>query len=253
MLHCMGADCHTAGMDPTSLDPPAAASAASASASASASDVPARHVTGAAALVARFYAHDPVHAGKHELADAVREVVRYAHLLDAATAGSETVAALTAAARELAEALAAAPSLTAHGSPAAAPTSAASVVERSPLCGRGNPIAPPLELTFHDDRVEGVAVFTEAYEGPPGAVHGGVVAAAFDSMLGAAQVPAGAMGPTGTLTIRLLAPTPLHVPVVFTGRVERREGRKLHVTADATAAGTRCAEASAVFILRRDT
>ena len=120
------------------------------------------------------------------------------------------------------------------------------------MCGRGNPLAPPIELTFHDEAVEGVAVFTDPYEGPPGAVHGGVVAAAFDSMLGAAQVAAGVMGPTGTLTVRLLAPTPLHVPVVFTGRVAAREGRKLHVAAEATADGTRCAEASAIFILRTD-
>lgn len=53
--------------------------------------------------------------------------------------------------------------------------------DNSPLIGLANPIAPPLTLTVDDDRVvRGTAVFGTAYEGPPGHLHGGIVAAAFD-------------------------------------------------------------------------
>ncbi len=38
-----------------------------------------------------------------------------------------------------------------------------------------------------DGRIVGSVTFTAAYEGPPGCVHGGYVAAAFDELLGVTQ------------------------------------------------------------------
>ena len=56
----------------------------------------------------------------------------------------------------------------------------------SPVVGRANPLAPPLTLRVDtiDGRaaVIGDATFGAAYEGPPGHVHGGLVAAAFDEV-----------------------------------------------------------------------
>jgi len=45
----------------------------------------------------------------------------------------------------------------------------------------------------------GWAVWTEPYEGPANTLHGGFVAAAFDDLMGFAQVASGTAGYTGTL------------------------------------------------------
>ena len=73
-------------------------------------------------------------------------------------------------------------------------------------------------------------MFNAAYEGPPGNVHGGMVAAAFDEVLGMAQSLSGNAGFTGTLTIRYRSPTPLYEPLLFRGLGRPRRGTEdLHV------------------------
>ena len=57
--------------------------------------------------------------------------------------------------------------------------------------------------------IKGTVTFGSAYEGPPGHVHGGYVAAAFDELLGMTQSLGGMPGMTGTLTVRYRRPTPL--------------------------------------------
>lgn len=121
--------------------------------------------------------------------------------------------------------------------------------DNSPLIGLANPIAPPLTLTAGDDRVvRGSAVFGTAYEGPPGHLHGGIVAAAFDEVLGMVQTLTGQPGMTGGLTIRYRRPTPLHREVQFEGHVDRIDGRKIFTHGTLCAGETLCAEAEAVFI-----
>src|SRR5437763_1620410 len=74
--------------------------------------------------------------------------------------------------------------------------------DRSPIIGVANPIAPPVTLWLDGEIVQGSAVYGTAYEGPPGCVHGGHVAAAFDEVLGFAQSVTGAPGMTGTLVVK---------------------------------------------------
>jgi acyl-coenzyme A thioesterase PaaI-like protein len=125
--------------------------------------------------------------------------------------------------------------------------------DRSPVIGRSNPLAPPIDLTLEQGSegevvVVGSVVFGSAYEGPPGCVHGGFLAAAFDEILGAAQSLTGSPGMTGTLTIRYRRPTPLHEPLRFEGRLRRVEGRKKFVDGRCLLAGQLTAEAEAIFI-----
>ncbi len=120
--------------------------------------------------------------------------------------------------------------------------------DSSPLIGLANPVAPPLKLTAVGDHVEGSAVYGTAYEGPPGHVHGGIIAASFDEVLGMVQSLTGNPGMTGTLSVRYRAPTPLHTEVRFAGRVERVEGRKIFTRGTLLAGETLCAEAEGVFI-----
>ena len=90
--------------------------------------------------------------------------------------------------------------------------------------------------------------FGSAYEGPPGCVHGGFVAAAFDEVLGFVQSLTGQPGFTGTLEVIYRSPTPLHQELHFDGEVARVEGRKIFTTARVCAGDRLCAEAAGIFI-----
>lgn len=120
--------------------------------------------------------------------------------------------------------------------------------DRSPLIGLANPVAPPLHLAAIGDHVEGTAVFTVAYEGPRGHVHGGIIAAAFDEVLGMVQSLTGRPGMTGQLSVRYRKPTPLYQEVRFSGHVERVDGRKIYTKGTLHHGGTLCAEAEGLFI-----
>ncbi|HTR61143.1 MAG TPA: PaaI family thioesterase [Candidatus Binataceae bacterium] len=120
--------------------------------------------------------------------------------------------------------------------------------DHSPLIGMANPMAPPIRLAVIGDRVEGHVSFGVPYEGPPGHVHGGFLAAAFDEVLGMAQSLTGNPGMTGTLTIRYRKPTPLLKDLVFEARVERVEGRKIITRGTVSSDGVVTAEAEGIFI-----
>lgn len=120
--------------------------------------------------------------------------------------------------------------------------------DHSPIIGRANPLAPPLDLAVVEEQVVGRAVFGSAYEGPPGAVHGGYVAAAFDELLGMAQSLGGKPGMTGTLTVRYRRPHPLHTEIRFEAELVRVEGRKIFTVGRSFADGELRAEAEGIFI-----
>ncbi|HXY44853.1 MAG TPA: PaaI family thioesterase [Acidimicrobiales bacterium] len=122
----------------------------------------------------------------------------------------------------------------------------------SPVSGRSNAIAPPVTLRAVEGtggaRIEGEVCFGPAYEGPPGHVHGGMIAAVFDELLGFAQ-----QGPgfTAVLTVRYLRPTPLNCPLRLQASVERVEGRKRTIRGTCELDGALLAEAEGLFIAPR--
>lgn len=118
----------------------------------------------------------------------------------------------------------------------------------SPLLGSANPLAPPLRTSFENGMVVGWARFGAAYEGPPGCVHGGYVAAAFDEMLGLAQSLSGQVGMTANLSVRYRRPTPLHTDLRFEGRLEGVNGRKVTAAGILLAGEEVTAEASGLFV-----
>ena len=120
--------------------------------------------------------------------------------------------------------------------------------DRSPIIGSANPLAVPIAMAIEDDAVVGHVTFGAAYEGPPGCVHGGFLAASFDEVLGMAQSLGGNPGMTGTLTVRYRNPTPLHQELRFVGRLDRVEGRKIFTTGTCHAGGQLTAEAEGIFI-----
>jgi acyl-coenzyme A thioesterase PaaI-like protein len=122
------------------------------------------------------------------------------------------------------------------------------VYDRDPLCGVSNPLAPPLRRVEGGRPAEWEVTFGDVYEGHPGFVHGGYVAAVVDHVLGVTASSAGVASMTGTLTTRYRKPTPLHVRLVCVGEVDRVEGRKVFCRATLEAEGTLVAEAEGIYL-----
>ena len=73
-------------------------------------------------------------------------------------------------------------------------------------------------------------VVPRQYEGPPGATHGGIVAAYLDEILGgAAALATGKASVTGELTVRYLKPVPTEAPVLGRGWLVQDHGRYVDV------------------------
>ncbi len=123
----------------------------------------------------------------------------------------------------------------------------------SPISGLSNPIAAPVVLSVEvapdgERIVVGKVEFSSAYEGPPGAVHGGFLAAAFDEVLGLAQSMSGSPGMTARLTVNYRKPTPWGEPLRFEARIVRRDGRKVYTEGSCYAGELLTAQAEALFI-----
>jgi acyl-coenzyme A thioesterase PaaI-like protein len=188
----------------------------------------------------------PLRAEKRRVAGAVRRVIEALAAVDA------PVEVLSAVADELeatADALEQGPGADPVGfAEAANAPNFGSFMDRSPVLGQANPVAPPLELSFDQGRITATARFGSAYEGPPGCVHGGWVAAAFDEVLGAAQSLSGSGGMTAYLKVDYRSPTPLHTELRFEGELDRTEGRKIFTVGRVYHGDTLCAEAHALFV-----
>ena len=199
---------------------------------------------------------DPVEdaplAHKHALTRAVKRVVELSALLDVDAVPDATVEDLTAAVEAIADRLAPLPSLLAKGGLASCGGHQGALLERSGISGRSNPLAAPVQwVTGADGITRGWATYSDAYEGPAGALHGGFVAAAFDDLLGSAQTASGSAGYTGTLTVKMIRPTPLRKRIEYTAGVDRVEGRKIWVWGTADCDGERLAECEILFIAPR--
>lgn len=96
-----------------------------------------------------------------------------------------------------------------------------------PVIGRYNPLAPALRVEIAPPGAVGRGIFTKAYEGGPGWVHGAAIAAAFDLVLTAANLSDGGAGPTRQLSIRYRRPTRLNEECVFEGWVDSRTDKRV--------------------------
>lgn len=119
------------------------------------------------------------------------------------------------------------------------------------VMGLRNPIAPPLRIeTDGAGRAWTDFHLGAPYEGPPGLVHGGVVALVLDQLLGQAAGSGGRPGMTGTLTIRYRQGTPLG-DLRCEAWIERGEGIKTWAKGQIVGPDGVTAEAEGVFILPR--
>lgn len=111
-----------------------------------------------------------------------------------------------------------------------------------------NPFVPPIRFVVENNKVLGWGNFGPTFEGSPGTVHGGFVAAAFDQLLFMTESLTEIPAVTGTLTVRYRKPTPLRTDLIFEGMVDRVEGRKIFTRGTVAASGVVTAEAEGLFI-----
>ena len=120
--------------------------------------------------------------------------------------------------------------------------------DRGVLIGHCNPAAPPLALDWDGERSTGTAVFTSVYEGIPGVLHGGMVAACFDQVLGHALICSDRPGVTGQLSVRYRKPCPLGVSLQFSGWLHEDAGRTFTTRGECRHGDTLLATADARFV-----
>ncbi|WP_067973528.1 PaaI family thioesterase [Nocardiopsis trehalosi] len=116
------------------------------------------------------------------------------------------------------------------------------------VSGPTNPAAPPLVLEPVDGELRGTVVLSGVYQGPPGLVHGGWIAALLDQALGGASSAAGLPGLTANLKVDYRRPTPLGVPLEVTARVTGTERRKVFVAGEIRHNGEVTAEGTAIMV-----
>ena len=122
----------------------------------------------------------------------------------------------------------------------------------SPIVGPRNPLSPLIDFQRKGDEMVATHVFDAPWNGPPGSVHGGVIALVFDELLGCIGAVSNVGGFTGTLKIIYRSLTPIGKPVRMRAWIDRTEGVKTFVQGtmhcDFPAPDTLCAEAEGIFI-----
>jgi hypothetical protein len=115
------------------------------------------------------------------------------------------------------------------------------------MLGLYNPIALPVEMEWQAPRAIGRACFGTPYEGPPGCLHGAILAGVFDQVFNVANLMGDVAGPTVELSLRYKKPTPLHTPLVFEAWVESAEERRTTTRGHVRHGDTVTVEAVGVF------
>jgi acyl-coenzyme A thioesterase PaaI-like protein len=114
--------------------------------------------------------------------------------------------------------------------------------------GRTNPTSADIDVQFEPDGVVARVVLRRAFEGAPGRAHGGIVAAVFDDVTGFVIGQLREPAFTGELTVRYVAPVPVEVPLEMRARLDRRERRKLFISAEARDGDQVVATCHAIYI-----
>ncbi len=117
-------------------------------------------------------------------------------------------------------------------------------------CAPGNRNGLHLKFTEHPDgKVQCLFRVPRRFEGPPGHVHGGIIATILDEAMGKVNRPKRIVALTRRMSIDYLQPVPLGVPLIAVGWAVRQEGRKhFHAGEIRTQEGAVLARSEGLFI-----
>jgi len=118
-------------------------------------------------------------------------------------------------------------------------------------CGPGN--AHGLKLRFKLDHANNSSMakvkLPRQFEGPPGHIHGGILATLMDEAMGKVNKIFDTVSMTRHMEISYLRPSPLGVTLTVTGRFVKREGRKMFMEGEIrNAAGDLLVHSKGLFI-----
>ena len=104
-------------------------------------------------------------------------------------------------------------------------------------CGVANLFGLQMELEREGEGVSGRFFLKQDHQGPPGYAHGGVLACALDEAMALCVHDEGRLAVTGRLEVEFRAPAPVGSFVRVDARVDRREGRRIELSASAREVG----------------
>jgi uncharacterized protein (TIGR00369 family) len=117
-------------------------------------------------------------------------------------------------------------------------------------CGTTNKSGLHLKFVADENQqVRCTARIPKRFQGPPGYVHGGVIATLLDEAMSKANRQYGVLAMTRQMEVEYLKPVPLNSPIEITARRRSAEGRKHHCEAEiAGPDGTILARGRGLFI-----
>jgi acyl-coenzyme A thioesterase PaaI-like protein len=117
-------------------------------------------------------------------------------------------------------------------------------------CGDDNATGLRMQVWREGDEVFSDVAFQPRHAGAPGITHGGVVSAACDDLFGFVLFVAEQPGVTRVLNVEYRRPVEIGVSHRITARLDQREGRELHMSAEGVRPdGKVCFSARAVFLV----
>jgi uncharacterized protein (TIGR00369 family) len=104
-------------------------------------------------------------------------------------------------------------------------------------CGRENPEGLHLAFAIDAQDRENITATAKVrldrrHEGPPGFIHGGIIATLMDEAMSKLNRPLDVLAMTRHMEVDYLRPCPLEVDLALIGRHVRRDGRKLYHSAE---------------------
>jgi acyl-coenzyme A thioesterase PaaI-like protein len=143
-------------------------------------------------------------------------------------------------------------SLALHGGDGAPVVGVGDLMEFDPFSvggGRLHPASIGLDIRRDSETsVTATAIVDPMFEGPPGRVHGGVVALIVDELMGSVNRAMGQRAFTAKLTVNLRAPAPSGTALVFRAWLRERRGRKILIDVEGRAGSDVFADGEALFI-----
>ncbi len=122
-------------------------------------------------------------------------------------------------------------------------------------CGPENPQGLKLSFIIASDdptaiTASATVTLTRLHEGPPGHIHGGIIATLLDEAMSKLNRPLGVLAMTRNLSVDYLRPSPLEIPLRLVARHVSRNGRKIFHEADLTdPSGTVLAHGEGFFLV----